>query len=131
MSRLTYRDASGKAYVKTPQNLTFVQEGERVIEAIQKLAEYEDAEERNAEPRQLTLDELRQMEDGYIWIEDWSEDLPFKAWGEKRGSIITALIWVDGAGYGTVTRDLSNKYHLKLYGKEWTAYSRPPGGEAI
>lgn len=80
------------------------------------------------EPRQLALDELRQMEDGYVWIEDWNEDLSFKAWGEKRGDRITALIWNDVAGYGIVIKDLDDKYYRKLYGKEWTAYDRPPGG---
>lgn len=83
------------------------------------------------DPRQLTLDELWQREDSFIWIQDWSEDLPFKAWGEKRGDKITALIWVDGAGYGIVVKDLDDKYYRKLYGKEWAAYDRPPEGDSL
>lgn len=84
-----------------------------------------------SEPRQLTLDELKQMDDGYVWIQDWSEDLPFKTWGEKRGDRITALIWNDVAGYGIVVKDLDDRYYRKLYGKEWAAYDRPPGGNRL
>lgn len=45
MERLTYRDETGKAYTKIPSGLTFIQEGELIIKAIQKLAHYEDLED--------------------------------------------------------------------------------------
>lgn len=45
MGRLTYRDKSGTAYTKIPEGLNFVEEGEMIINAIQKLAYYEDLEE--------------------------------------------------------------------------------------
>jgi Lar family restriction alleviation protein len=82
---------------------------------------------RRPEPRQLTLDELLQMPDGYIWVEDWSEDLPFKAWGYTRDDKISILVWTDKV-YGLVTKDLKENYYQKWYGKEWAAYDRLPGG---
>ena len=38
MERLTYRDKKGKAYTKIQTGLTFIEEGEMVINDIHKLA---------------------------------------------------------------------------------------------
>ena len=79
------------------------------------------------EPRRLTLEALREMNDGYVWIHDWSLDLPYKAWADKRGDKVTALVFNEVSGYGLVVKDLSVSYNRKLYGKEWACYDRLQG----
>lgn len=73
------------------------------------------------EPRQLTLDELRQMDGEPVWCEGQTRfGTDFKGWKVLRRDTNTTpyIRFTDQTNFGADD-----------YCKTWFAYDRPPGGE--
>lgn len=72
---------------------------------------------RRPEPRQLTLDELRQMDGQPVWVNVLMDDYP--------GEWALASEFCNGATTAT------SVYQYDNYGVNWIAYDRPLGGDRL
>ena len=102
-------DYDGGAFVEC-SNCTAAVSGRTAEEAIANW-------NRCPEPRQLTLDELRERVRKPIWF------------SEIGGYNISRYDIVEGFKWSSMQTLIGENVPIENYGKTWAAYDRPPGGE--
>ena len=88
------------------------------------------AQQERENPKPLTMEDMLKMDGEYIWLIDKNEDMTFSGWAVCTGKKIYYFYFNENCPIGCASRDLSDKYDARAYGKEWFAYRCPPKEDA-